>query len=76
MCMARTFCRSLQDERVKRGVDVASDHHLLVSPLKLKLKKSWAGAGQGGQPTLQHCYTERHLEAMTSRSPSPTSSRS
>ena len=43
LCIARSFRRSLQDVRVKRGADVASDHHLLVARLKLKLKKSWTG---------------------------------
>ncbi|KAH3825957.1 hypothetical protein DPMN_127844 [Dreissena polymorpha] len=47
---------------VKRGADVASDHHLLVAPLKLKLKKSWTGGAQP-TPTVQHCHSERHLEA-------------
>ena len=32
--------RSLQDVRVMRGADVASDHHLVVANTKLKLKKS------------------------------------
>ena len=27
--------------RVKRGADVATDHHLLIARLKLKLKKNW-----------------------------------
>ena len=27
--------------RVKRGADVASDHHLLIAKLKRKLKKNW-----------------------------------
>nr|KAG5702940.1 hypothetical protein BaRGS_034713 [Batillaria attramentaria] len=43
VCIGRKFRRSLQDVRVKRGADVASDHHLLVARLKLKLKKNWTG---------------------------------
>ena len=39
----KKFRRSLQGVRVKRGADVASDHHLLVASLKLKLKKNWTG---------------------------------
>jgi hypothetical protein len=31
---------SLQDVRIKRGADVASDHHLIVEILKLKLRKN------------------------------------
>ena len=41
ICIGKRFRRSLQDVRVKRGADVASDHHLLVARLKLKLKKNW-----------------------------------
>ena len=40
VCISRRFRRSLQDVRVKRGADVASDHHLLVAKLKLKLKRN------------------------------------
>ena len=32
--------RSLQDVRVKRGADVASDHHLVTARLKLKLRRN------------------------------------
>lgn len=40
ICINKKFRRSLQDVRVKRGADVASDHHLLAAKLKLKLKKN------------------------------------
>ena len=40
ICISKKFRRSLQDVRVKRGADVASDHHLLTARLKLKLKKN------------------------------------
>ena len=43
VCIRKKFTRSLQDVRVKRGADVASDHHLLVARLKLKLKRNWTG---------------------------------
>ena len=33
--ISKTFRRSLQDVRVKRGADAASDHHLLMATLKL-----------------------------------------
>ena len=39
MCISRKFRRSWQDVRVKRGADVASDHHLLLTSVKLRLKK-------------------------------------
>ena len=44
ICMTKRFRRSLQDVRVRRGADVASDHHLLIAKLKLKLKKNWTEA--------------------------------
>ncbi|VDO67886.1 unnamed protein product [Schistosoma margrebowiei] len=31
----------MKDVRTKRGADIASDHHLVVANLKLKLKKQW-----------------------------------
>ncbi|PVD25303.1 hypothetical protein C0Q70_15803 [Pomacea canaliculata] len=34
----RQFRRSLLDVRVKRGADVATDHHLLVATMKIKLR--------------------------------------
>ena len=42
VCIGRKF-RSLQDVCVERGADVASDHHLLITKLKLKLKRNWTG---------------------------------
>ena len=47
ICISRKFCRSLQDVRVKRGVDAASDHHFLVANIKLKLKKHQVGVPAG-----------------------------
>ncbi|EDO46312.1 predicted protein, partial [Nematostella vectensis] len=49
LCIGKKFRRSLQDVRVKRGADVASDHHLLVARLKLKLKKNWTGGSSKRQ---------------------------
>jgi len=37
-CISSKFRRSLQDVKVARGADAASDHHLLLAILKLKLK--------------------------------------
>ena len=37
--ICKEFRRSLQDTRVRRGADAASDHHLVVGRLKLKLKR-------------------------------------
>ena len=33
----------MRDVRVKRGADVASDHHLVIAKLKLKLKRNRSG---------------------------------
>lgn len=43
VCIGKKFRRSLQDGRVRRGADVALDHHLLVARIKLKLKRNWTG---------------------------------
>lgn len=40
ICVSQRFRHTLQDVRVKRGADVASDHHLLAAQLKLKLRKN------------------------------------
>ncbi|VDP52872.1 unnamed protein product [Schistosoma margrebowiei] len=49
------FCKSMtmEDVRTRRGADVASDHHLVVTNLKLKLKKNWTS----GQTALQRFNT-------------------
>ena len=39
ICINKIFRRSLKDVRVYRGADVASDHHLLIGDIQLKLKK-------------------------------------
>ena len=38
ICISQQFRRSMQDVRVHRGADAASDHHLVLTKLKLKLK--------------------------------------
>ena len=43
VCIAKKFRRSLEDVWVKRGADVASDHHLVVAKLKLKLRRNETG---------------------------------
>ena len=40
MINGRTWRRSLQDVRVRRGADVGSDHHLVTANLKLKLRRN------------------------------------
>ncbi|VDO85357.1 unnamed protein product [Schistosoma margrebowiei] len=41
ICINKTFRRTMEDVRTKRGADIASGHHLLVAKMKLKLKKHW-----------------------------------
>ncbi|VDP49989.1 unnamed protein product [Schistosoma margrebowiei] len=41
ICINKTFRRTIEDVRTKRGADIASNHHLLVVKMKLKLKKHW-----------------------------------
>ncbi|KAH9591731.1 Craniofacial development protein 2 [Schistosoma haematobium] len=41
ICINKTFRRTMEDVRTKRGADIASDHHLLVAKMKLKPKKQW-----------------------------------
>lgn len=43
VCIGKKFRRSLEDVRVRRGADVASDHHLLGARMKLKLRRNWTG---------------------------------
>ncbi|VDO53654.1 unnamed protein product [Schistosoma margrebowiei] len=53
ICINKKFRRTMEDVRTRRGADVASDHHLVVANLKLKLKKNWTS----GQTTLQRFNT-------------------
>ena len=39
ICIGRKFRRSMQDVRVQRGAHAASDHHLVLARMKMKLKK-------------------------------------
>ena len=39
ICISRKFRRSWRDVRVLRGADVSSDHHLVVTAVRLRLKK-------------------------------------
>ncbi|VDP87631.1 unnamed protein product [Schistosoma mattheei] len=41
ICINKKFRRTMEDVRTRRGADTASDHHLVVANLKLKLKKNW-----------------------------------
>ena len=39
ICIGRKFRRSMQDVRVQRGANAASDHHLVLARMKMKLNK-------------------------------------
>ena len=39
ICIIRKFRRSWRDVRVMKGADVSSDHHLLMTTLRLRLKR-------------------------------------
>ena len=39
VCICQKLRPSLQDVRVKRGADAASDHHMVLATLKLHLKR-------------------------------------
>ncbi|VDO82707.1 unnamed protein product [Schistosoma margrebowiei] len=41
ICINQKYRRRMEDVRTKRGADMASDHHLLVAKMKLKLMKHW-----------------------------------
>ncbi|VDP17428.1 unnamed protein product [Schistosoma margrebowiei] len=41
ICINKKFRMTMEDVRTKRGADIASDHHLMVTKMKLKLKKHW-----------------------------------
>ncbi|VDO92756.1 unnamed protein product [Schistosoma mattheei] len=43
----------MEDAKIRRIADIASDHHLVVANLKLKIKKYWIS----GQTALQRFNT-------------------
>ena len=62
ICISKKFRRSLQDVKVRRGADVASDHHLVAAKLKLKLKKNWSS-----EPRRKARYNVNYLKDQTVR---------
>ena len=71
----KKFRRSLQDTRVRREADVASDHHLLVGQVRLKLKK--CPTRQQSGPKVQHHLPQRqrpeiHIQTYSVKSFSST----
>ncbi|CAH8498299.1 unnamed protein product, partial [Schistosoma bovis] len=53
ICINKKFRRTMEDVRTRRSADIASDHHLVVANLKLKLKKNWTS----GQTAIQRFNT-------------------
>ncbi|VDP48636.1 unnamed protein product [Schistosoma mattheei] len=53
-----------EDVRTKKGADIASDHHLLVAKMKLKLKKHWTM----GRTTAQKIQERRNKKAAINTS--------
>ncbi|VDP36616.1 unnamed protein product [Schistosoma margrebowiei] len=41
ICTNKKFRRTTEDVGTRRGADIASDYHLVVANLNLKLKKNW-----------------------------------
>ncbi|VDO92622.1 unnamed protein product [Schistosoma margrebowiei] len=54
ICINKKFRRTMEDVRTRRVVDIASDHHLAVDNLKLKLKMNWTT----GQTAIQRFNTD------------------
>ena len=46
ICISSEFRRAWQDVRVRRGADVPSDHHLLLTIVRLRLKKNITASNQ------------------------------
>ena len=72
ICISRKFRRSWQDVRVMRGADVSSDHHLLMTTVKLRLKR-FTTANSTQQSTMLDC-SETRTHKQLSRSAFPTGS--
>ncbi|VDP01236.1 unnamed protein product [Schistosoma curassoni] len=49
ICINEEFRGTVEDVRTRRGAHIASDHHLVVAKMKLKLKKCWATDGKSLQ---------------------------
>ena len=46
ICISRKFRRAWQDVRVRRGADVPSDHYILLTTVRLRLKKNITASNQ------------------------------
>jgi len=63
ICIGKRFRGSLEDMRVKRGADVASDYYLLIVRLKLKLKKTWMGIATNQRKFNVNILKDPHTRA-------------
>ena len=61
ICIKQRFGRSCKDVRVMTGADVASDHHLVVTQIRLRLKKFKKKPAQRSEQ-VQRRSTERNIE--------------
>ncbi|VDP22427.1 unnamed protein product [Schistosoma margrebowiei] len=56
ICINKKFRRTMEDVRTRREANIASDHHLVVANLKLKLKKNWTNSNTKVQYSLPSRY--------------------
>ena len=61
ICIGQKFRRSLLDVRVKGGADAASDHHLVVGKLQLKLRR-FAGNNARTKYNVDYLEERDHQE--------------
>ncbi|VDP56290.1 unnamed protein product [Schistosoma margrebowiei] len=47
ICINKKLRRTMEEVRTRRGADIASDHHLVVSNSKLKLNMNWTKTPHG-----------------------------
>ena len=47
ICIDRKFRKTMEDVRNRRAADIASDHHPVLSKMKLRLKKHWTSGETG-----------------------------
>lgn len=59
ICISRKFRRSWRDVRVRRGADVSSDHHLIVTAVRLRLKKFTYAKNKDTQAAFQISLSNR-----------------
>ncbi|VDP71693.1 unnamed protein product [Schistosoma curassoni] len=53
----------MEDVRTRRGADIASDHHLVVANLKLKLKRKYIEANKQVRESIK-VDKQKHVEEL------------